>query len=80
MSRDEIRVSDAALRRMGKRAAAHVTDCATRARYSNAILVPDARQSDAVTRTLTRLYGRPQTLDRGEIAYWTIGGRDVEVA
>lgn len=36
-------------------------------------LVPDvAGIPQLVERTLTRLFGRPDTIDRGEVAYWVI--------
>lgn len=74
-----IAITDSALRRMGVRAAHYVSGHSVSTVGRNAILVAETYgMPEGVERTLTRLYGRANTIDRGEVAYWVIDGSDVE--
>ena len=65
------------MNRLGKRAGAYVAEHA-RVATSGVYLIPDLTGTPAgVVRTLTRLYGPPATIDRGEIAYWAVPAEDV---
>jgi hypothetical protein len=69
----------AARRRLGARASEYVDEHCIRTRGGGALLVADRVETpQGVYRTLSRLYGRPATIDRGEVAYWEIGGSHVE--
>jgi len=71
-------LSERGERRVGKRAAKYVREHSITAR-DGALLVADMHEiPDGVARTLTRLYGRPTTIDRGEVAYWAIYGSDIK--
>jgi hypothetical protein len=73
------KISSRAARRLGTRATAYVEEHALPP-CGRGRLVPDTeRTPNGVARTLTRVYGRPWTVDRGEVAYWEIPSEDVEV-
>jgi hypothetical protein len=79
MEDERLRPKARTLAKMGKRAAAYVADHTVYAPRASAVLVADCEKCPAgVSATLTRLFGRPRTIDRGEIAYWTIEGDDIE--
>lgn len=66
-------------RRVGVRAADYIAERAVTSVGGSVLLVPDESETPpGVATTLTRIYGRPRTHDRGEVAYWTIDGRDIE--
>jgi len=67
-------------RRLGKRAASYLEDHAIdvgRHGQRSVILADRYETPDGVVRTLTRRYGRPRTIDRGETAYWSIPASDL---
>lgn len=39
-------------------------------------LVPDISTPEEVAEVLTARYGRPETIDRGEVAYWQLDARE----
>lgn len=73
-------LTERARRKMGKRAAEYVDAHHVTSVSGGALLVADLYETpEGVANTLTRIYGRPRTTDRSEIAYWAIGGDDVIV-
>ena len=69
-------LTPAAQRRLGKRASAFVTESGYLSHRNRDILVADYQTPTGVERTLTRLYGRSTTVDRGELAYWHVPSSD----
>jgi len=65
--------------RAGKRAAAYIEEHACATTGGKVLAIPDLAETPAgVRRTLTRLLGRPTTVDRGETAYWFVDPEVVE--
>ena len=67
-----ITLTESSANKLGKRATEFAeANAVLYDRNANALL-PTEKASDAVSRTLTRVYGSPETIDRGEVAYWRI--------
>ena len=61
--------------RLGVRAAGYVAAHGRTWSDGGDVIVADTENTPpGVARTLTRHFGRPQTIDRGEVAYWRIDG------
>jgi hypothetical protein len=72
-------ITRTAARRLGTRATAYVEEHALPPCWRGRLVPETERTPESVARTLTRVYGRPWTVDRGEVAYWEIPSEDVEV-
>jgi hypothetical protein len=71
-------ITRTAARRLGTRATAYVEEHALPPCWRGRLVPETERTPESVARTLTRVYGRPFTVDRGEVAYWEIPSTDVE--
>jgi hypothetical protein len=71
-------ITRTAARRLGTRATAYVEEHALPPCWRGRLVPETERTPESVARTLTRVYGRPSTVDRGEVAYWEIPSTDVE--
>lgn len=63
--------------KIGKRAYEYVKTHALRTRDGSTIVALRYETPRGIERTLTRLFGRPTTRDRGEVAYWDIDVNEV---
>jgi hypothetical protein len=58
---------------------AFVSEHARRAKYGNRYMIPDCDNvPEGISDALTRAFGRPTVPDRGEVAYWIFGRREMD--
>lgn len=64
---------------LGKRATEYVSANAIVSAKNRDALVPERDSTpEGIARTLTRVYGRPETIDRGEVRYWLVPRTEVQ--